>query len=353
MNHSLNHIFDEAKNQSTLRTPISGAVMPAYRARLENWHRHSGVRNGLPSMGGASCNAGGGGGGLPFSPDLVPLAAHRLVQERDGTAYAILAQHKYRFATFTEHLELEQVIPSCVALRLSDTQFAVPKALARDAGRVAIDETCHAECAGDLTDDLQKAIGVAPARRRRPAFLEVLRITKASLSPAQQRLADMAFTCVSETLITGSLLKVPHEERVIARVREVLGEHAREEAFHHGIFSQVIGVMWSQLGPAERDAVGPLFALFIAAFLRPDTLAELDALEATGFTADEAKRILEETREDGAEEARRTLWRAASPTIRAMRQHGLLGHAATVETLEMLELLPPTGTGTEGMPLET
>jgi len=162
---------------------------------------------------------------------------------------------------------------------------------------------------------------------------------KALLPPGKRHLADTAFVSVSETLITGALLRVPRDERVIERVREVLGEHAREEAYHHAIFSQVIGVMWEQLDVDERDLVGPLFAEFIDAFLRPDRRAEGDALKAIGFTAEEAKRILLESGEDGAEETRRTLAKAASPTIRAMRQHRLLEHATTTDRLQKLGLL--------------
>ena len=309
----------------------------AYRARLDNWHKHSGVRNGLPRSSGGGDS---GKGGVPFSPDLVPLVRHPMVVARGpDAAYGIMAHHLYRFCSFTEHLELEAVVPSCVGLRLGGVPFAVPEGLARDAGRVAIDETWHAECAGDLTKDLQEAIGVVPTRPRRPAFLDVLVRQKALLPPTKQHLADTAFVCVSETLITGALLKVPHDERVIERVRDVLGEHAREEAYHHGIFTQVIGVMWEQLNAAERDVAGPLFGEFIIAFLRPDRGAERDALEAVGFTAEEAERVLDESGEEEAEEARRTLAKAASPTIRAMRQHGLLEHAATTDRLLKLGLL--------------
>jgi hypothetical protein len=58
---------------------------------------------------------------------------------------------------------------------------------------------------------------------------------------------------------------------------------------------------------------------------------------------------VEETRESGAAESRRLLWKAASPTVRCMANHGLLDHAATRENLEMMDLLrpgaePPGGT---------
>jgi hypothetical protein len=341
---NIHPIFNQAAKLAALDAPMSFRSSAAYQARLANWQQHSGVRNGRPRP------THDGIGTLPFTLGLVPLARHRLVCDRGDTVRnVVLAQHLYRFCNFTEHLELEAVVPACVRLRLANVQFGVPEALARDAGRVAIDETWHAECAGDLKLDLMQTTAVVPCRSRTPMFLQVLKIIKASLTPDRQHLADMLFTCVSETLITGALTTVPRDEQVLPKVRDVLGEHAREEAFHHAIFAQVIGVMWEQLSAADRDVAGPLFALFIAAFLQPDTLAELDGLEAAGFTADEARRIVEETRESGAAESRRLLWKAASPTVRCMANHGLLDHAATRENLEMMDLLrpgaePPGGT---------
>jgi len=102
-----------------------------------------------------------------------------------------------------------------------------------------------------------------------------------------------------------------------------------------------MGVMWEQLSTEDRDFAGPLFGIFIAAFLRPDTLAEMDALESAGFSAGETKRIVEETHDEPS--LRAELWRAAAPTVHFMRGHGLLEHAATQDMLSHLALTPPTG----------
>jgi hypothetical protein len=99
--------------------------------------------------------------------------------------------------------------------------------------------------------------------------------------------------------------------------------------------------MWEQLSTEDRDFAGPLFGIFIAAFLRPDTLAEMDALESAGFSAGETKRIVEETHDEPS--LRAELWRAAAPTVHFMRGHGLLEHAATQDMLSHLALTPPTG----------
>jgi len=310
---------------------------PAYRARLDNWLQHAGVRSwSIPRH-------HDGSRFLPFSPDFVPLASHPLVRDRGGAViHQVLGQHLLHFCVFTEHLELEAVVPACTRLRFGRVPFSVPAGLAQDAGRVVVDETWHAECSSDLKGEMMRATGVTPGRDRDPAFLQELRRLKETLSGHHQVLADQAFTYVSETLITGTLTRVPNDGRVQPAVRAGLREHAREEAFHHSIFGQAIGVMWSQLPPADRDVAGPLFAKMIAIFLRPDTLAELDGLEAAGFTASEAKRIVEETYEGPVG---RAPWQCAAPTVGFMRQHGLLDHAATRETLEKMEFLRPGAAG--------
>ncbi len=330
---NIRNIFDIVTLQAGAQMSLPGPC-PEYRARLDNWHQHAGVRRWSPGH-------LEGDGTLPFSLDLLQIAKHPLVCDRgEATRHHLLAQHLYRFCHFTEHLELEAVVPACVRLRFANTPFSVPRLLSRDAGRVAVDETWHAECADDLRANIRSAVGVEPCRTRTPMFQNVLRVVKAALPDGYDVLADLTFSCVSETLITGSLNKVPHDTAVLPLVREVLREHAREEGYHHSIFAQVIGVKWDQLTPAQRDVVGPLYAIFISAFLQPDTLAELDALESAGYMVVEAQRIVEETREASTEETRRQLWKAASPTVRCMQQHGLLDHAATRESLEMMELLP-------------
>ena len=155
----------------------------------------------------------------------MPLSRHKLVCDNgEVIRHHMLAQHLYRFCNFTEHLELEAVVPACVRLRLADLPFAVPPALAHDAGRVVLDEAWHAECAADLRMQMQNLVGVVPCRLRKPAFLHVLRTIEASLPSEYRWIALMVFAQVSETLITGSLSRVPRDEQVLPQgTVEVLG----------------------------------------------------------------------------------------------------------------------------------
>src|SRR5262249_39663601 len=137
---------------------------PDYRARLDNWSKQTGVRNWTRGEFREELDA------IPFSEDLAPLVRHPLVRNRGEWArYELLGHRLHTFCTFTEPLELGAVAPACGRLRLGAARFAVPAGLARDAGRVVIEEAFHAECAGDLKADMTRVTGVAPCRRRKPA----------------------------------------------------------------------------------------------------------------------------------------------------------------------------------------
>ena len=191
-------------------------------------------------------------------------------------------------------------------------------------------------CASQLLAGGEQAWGPAPAVVPQPRFLRVLRAELAQLHDERLRaLGELAFVIVSETLITGALAGLPQDERVHSAVRVVLAEHHREEAYHHAVYSSVMGLLWSQLDPADRSVIGPLFARFIRAFLDPDVEAETTWLTLLGYTNGLAQDIVREC------ESRVSAMRAqaAVPTIRHLRRHGVLDTAAAADALHALQLL--------------
>jgi hypothetical protein len=265
---------------------------------------------------------------LAFSPDVVPLTRHPEVTKRDGAVAAVLEAHLARFTEFTEHLEVQAVIPACLALRVGASPIGVPAMLARDAGKAAIDELAHADAAEALRRNGASGFGLP----RMPSFLEDFERSIAGLDARGRALARLIFPIVTETLITGTLLRVPRDERVRKDVRETLREHAREEAYHHALFGQLIGVMWPQLADADRDMLGPLFARYIAIFLAADLDAETADLVEIGFDRGLARRIALEATEDGR--TRVSMREAAAPTLRFLERYGVLAHDPTRLALE-------------------
>jgi hypothetical protein len=303
-----------------------------YKSRLSDWDTRASVRV-LPRR-----KLVGLDGHLPFSPDLVPITGHSLVKERGDTAlHVILAQKLHTYLNFTEQLEMRHVIPTATNLRLNEMPFAVPYELQRDAGKVVTDEAHHADCAGDLDEQIIKVAGVGSYRKRLPSFAETLHKCRNPFPGCVQLLLETTFTTVSETLITGTLTQVPRDPRVAPAIREVITDHAHDEAKHHAVFAEVMRIMWDQLSPAQKDAIGPHWATFIQAFLQPDLIAELDWLEAAGFERHEADRIIKETYE--AIDLPKLYRYAGNATIRLAKRHGLTDHAATRDGLEAAGLM--------------
>jgi P-aminobenzoate N-oxygenase AurF len=270
--------------------------------------------------------------GLPFSPELVPLMSHEMVRSRDDDVQKIiLGQKLHSYFRFTTHLELKAVLPACTMIGLKDSVVRTTDEFAHDGFKIAVDEAHHAYCAEDMKRQLTAITSIRPYRERPPAFLRALAGEQDALDGKFKQLALLTFTCVSETLITSSLANVPADERVIRAIRDVIMDHARDEAKHHGYFSCFIETMWAQLTTAERDIIGPLFAKFIGTFLAHDAEAESDWLEAAGFNGVDRKRIVAESYE--AIDLRRVHRQASKPTVTLMKRFEMLDHPATADAL--------------------
>jgi hypothetical protein len=328
-------------NFPTTPNPFHNATYSEYKSRLRDWDRRASVRA-LPRRRLISLE-----GNLPFSPSLVPIAGHPLVAERGDTAlHVILGQKLHSYLNFTEQLELKNVIPTSTNLRLGEVPFAVPHALRRDAGKVVTDEAHHADCAGDLDEQVAEVIGIKPYRVKPPKFFETLHKCRNPFPACLQLLLDTTFTTVSETLITGTLTQVPQDRLVAPTIRQVIMDHARDEAQHHAVFSEVMRIMWDQLTAEQKDVIGPHWATFVQAFLMPDPAAELDWLEAAGFEREHADRIVRETYEQL--DLAKLFRQSAKPTIGLAERFGLMDHAATREGFEAAGLLLPKQVRKEG-----
>lgn len=255
----------------------------------------------------------------------------------DAVRHVIETQKLYSYLGFTEKLERRAVIPVCTDIAENLTSFKTPRALQRDASKIVTDEAHHAECAVDLIDQIADVTGEMPVMAPRPEFLNKLEKAKLRFNGVVRHLAEVTFTSVSETLITGTLVKVPEDPAVHPTIRAVIMDHAKDEARHNACFKQVIHIMWDQLDVRERDLVGPLFAEFIEVFLAPDLASEYGWLRAAHFDEATARKILEETYEDLDLAA---VYRAqAKQTIAMLRQFGMLDHAATLDALGTRGLL--------------
>lgn len=303
-----------------------------YKSRLSNWSTQSSVRAGKMHTYRAV------DGTRSFSPELIAVMSHPVLQNAcDATRRSVETQRLFDYLHFTEELERRAVIPVCMDLAEAKVPFLVSRPLQRDASKIITDEAHHAECAADLTDQIADVTCVRPHRQGPPAFMKKLHAAEARFGGATRKLASLVFTSVSETLITGTLTRVPADTSVHPAIRSVIMDHARDEAKHHACFSDVIRIMWEQMGLQERDDIGPLFAEFIVAFLAPDLSAELGCLEAAGFDSLQADKIITETYE--AINLAAVYRDQAKPTLSMMQRYGMLDHQATLDGLAARNLV--------------
>jgi P-aminobenzoate N-oxygenase AurF len=300
--------------------------LPAYKKCLLKWDTRSSVRATPLRQYHADPDS------HSFSPGLIAIMDHEIVRMADEPRRrTIETQRLFSYLYFTEKLERRAVMPVCADIAENMTPLNIPHALQREASKIIIDESHHAECAVELTDQIAEVTGEMPNISGRPEFLTKLEAVEQRYHGGDRKLAMITFTAVSETLITGTLTRVPHDRSVHQVIRDVIMDHAIDEATHHACFKQVIGMMWSQLDAQQKDRIGPLYAEFIEAFLAPDLRAELGWLRAARFSPAQAAKILEETYE--SLDMALIYRRQANPTISMLREFGMLDHAATHDAL--------------------
>ena len=236
------------------------------------------------------------GGKLFFPPELVPVAGHPLVRAR-GAAVAedVLLQRLHVYLDFTAALEQMAINPVTQRISRRKIGFDVPEAMVEDAYKICTDESWHAQFSDDLQRQLVEATQVQPTIPSEPQFFQRLRTMEAEAPPEIKGLPSVFFTIVSETLISAILSDIPHDERVMTAVRELVEDHAEDEGRHHAFFSKFFGCIWPQLSARQRRLVGPLLPGLVLAFLEPDYAALGAILGRSGLGEEDVRRVVEES----------------------------------------------------------
>lgn len=283
---------------------------------------------------------------LTFDPKLsfysralsMTLGIPQLFGELDTEHHEDLLKHDlYRFLSFTEQLELGAVNDQ---LSLLGAGRIVPWLTDEDrlaATQMLTDEGSHAEMSLRLRLAVQSFTGIQPIRSR-PAFLDALERMRARTPPNLQPLVDLGFVCVSETLITGSLSKLPHDVTVQGAVREVNRLHARDEAQHHKFFRRLFVELWPRLDPEAARILGELLPLMLAAFLDPDVGYIRRVLAVTLPQSVSVEQIVNDVFSDPA--IRLNLYHAAQPSLAMMAEAGVFDDGSIDDAFRRAGFVP-------------
>lgn len=302
-------------------SPLQGFV---YKTKFKMWESRAAVRAKPRRVLEDEREAGR----LFFPPELVPVASHPLVRDRGGDAVdEILLQRLHVYLDFTAELEQMAVNPVTQRISRKKLGFEIPDAMAFDAYKICTDESWHAQFSDDLQRQIVDATGVAPRAHAEPQFFQRLEAMEAGAPPEIKGLPSVFFTIVSETLISAILSDIPHDERVVSAVRELVADHAEDEGRHHAFFAQLFGCVWPQLSATERRLVGRLLPQLVLAFLEPDYSALATVLGRSGLSDEEVRGVIEESHP--RKDVVAGISQDAKATLRLFRQYGVFDDPET------------------------
>jgi hypothetical protein len=276
-----------------------------------------------------------------FSRDLVPLLSHAgASQLNEDQQQEILIHSLYNYLNFTVELETGPVNEVCNKLR--DVNFLdwLPTSLKEDALRIYTDEGGHAEMSEELLVRVRQFTGVVPMTVR-PQFLRVLDKLKRDRLVISSDFVTLLFVIVSETLITGSLNRLPNDQRVQSVVRSVAGHHAKDESKHHAYFSRLLPMVWNRLpNPLKHEGV-LLFPHLLKAFLEIDTRATHKIAERYPTAFPNPGDVVQSIA--SSPEALDTVRKSARPTITLLKREGILDEPGAREALVGAGLIEEEG----------
>jgi P-aminobenzoate N-oxygenase AurF len=231
-----------------------------------------------------------------FPPELVAMVEHPLVQARGPAARReVLIRHLYTYLDFTTFLEHDLINGAARRIATGGTDFELPEKVLFDAYKLYCDEAYHALFSEDLKRQIQEATGVRQARPAIPTFLRWCRQQQQQHDPRLHGLLEVFFATIVETLISATLVQVPRHPQVVQPVRDLIADHAEDEAFHFQYFSYLFGRIWIALDKSHRQLIGPLLPEFIIRFLSPDETYLERNLGSIGLSDEEIHTVTAES----------------------------------------------------------
>ena len=276
---------------------------------------------------------------LYFYPQgLATLFAHpNVARSPEHVRRELLVLHLYNFLEFTVKLELGPV--NEVNKMLCDEEFLpwLPSQMRDDAFKIYIDEGAHAEMCHRLMTAVQETTKVERLRLK-PAFLRAIDDLVDSEEPEYRPLIKLFFVIVSETLITGSLVRLPRDESVQRAVRELANDHATDEGRHHAYFRKVFEYVWPRLPRETKRRIGILLPDMILAFLQPDKSALARMLESFPDEFPEPVQLVEEVL--NYKSTRNGILTSASPTLKMFGENHVFDDPVIDNAFAGLRLVP-------------
>lgn len=205
-----------------------------------------------------------------YSAKFSSLFLHPEIRNAEASVRRkVLVYELYIYLEFAIWYEMGPVNDICRMLQEPDFLSWLPAQMKRDARRIYCDEGAHSEFSGQMVHEVEQHTGVKSLNFR-PGTIKKLNDMVAAADPEFGRQIQLFFAIVIETLVTGTLNKVPRDKQVQLRIRELVRDHALDEASHHTYFAALFDYIWPRLPLALQSDIGRLLPEMIYGYLRPD-----------------------------------------------------------------------------------
>lgn len=305
-----------------------------YSSRLSDWDSVAGIRIKPRRLLAEEESMGR----VYFSPALVPLIRHPLIVNLGSEVQRLLLiQHLYHYLDFTANFEIEVVNRGAHRIAFGKTGLDLPKAMLYDAYKVYCDEGFHSFFSIDIKHQVEAATGVKPLPYDFNEFLNRLNSARKAVPSNLKQISALLTVIVFETLISSILNKIPKDRQVISAIRDMVADHADDEARHHAFFSSLFDVLWTQLSKKHQSILGPLLPHFIIKSLEPDYNSIRRRLVFYDLRPNEIEQIIAESYPQ--QEVITGLKKTASATLRLFERNGLFEDSQTLDAFQSSGLL--------------
>jgi hypothetical protein len=299
---------------TTVKQLLSSKFHKPHKSLFSHWHETSWIRSKPIRQDSIS--------GLPFSPELVPLASHPQIVVDYQRWITVLSYHLLAHLQFTTLLELNHVNPICSALAQGKAPILLSAQQRNDALKIYCDEGGHALFVEDFSHQVEEVFALNRFVVGRPSFDRVIeKIIAENQTQLSSELIKLFFVTISETLVTKVLKNIPYDPEVASVVREVINDHAVDEVLHSAYFRNLFPLLWAHLSAYEKEKMVQILPKLVWAFLDLDRQLEYSIIRCLGFNAPDTEGILQEVYIP--EQVALSVKQAASPTLKMFEAAGV------------------------------
>lgn len=274
-----------------------------------------------------------------WPPHLAPLVEHPAVRALgDGAREEILVRHLFQYLDLTAHYELQVVNRASEMLANGRSGLYLPAAVRLDAYKIYVDEGYHALYSRDLIFQVEAASEIPHIPMDFEKYMSFLRRAQERVPADMRDMVMLLVVVVFETLVTATLTQIPKQRTVISTVRELVTDHAEDEARHSVFYGELFGYLWGQLSPRQRRLLGPLIPAFIVGPLAPPAEALREWLSHVGVDRRDVDDVIGESYPHTDVQA--GMARTARATLRLFGKYGLYDDPRTREAFAAHGLLP-------------